>query len=137
MLLWLRLTPLGRRGDEGPPGGVDDAEETEFEAVDGVEVGVPGVFSTDGDVVEDTCVGERAEASADKVLASTEPKPPARSRRASNDCCRRRARRCIADIKISRLSRVVGRLPARVQRAEGKNSLPTIPAGSPSKVREL
>ena len=51
MLLWLRLTSLGRRGDEGPPGGVDDAEETEFEAVDGVGVGVPGVFSTDGNAV--------------------------------------------------------------------------------------
>ena len=64
------------RGDEGVPVDVDDVEETGFEAVDGVEVDVPGVLSTDGGAVEDTWVGERAEASADRILESTEPKPP-------------------------------------------------------------
>lgn len=63
------------RGDEGVPVDVDDVEETGFEAVDGVEVDVPRVLSTDGGAVEDTWVGERAEPPQTEYSRAQNPSP--------------------------------------------------------------
>jgi len=54
---------------------VDDVEETGFEAVDGVEVDVPGVLSTDGGAVEDTWVGERQKPPQTEYSRAQNPSP--------------------------------------------------------------